>query len=166
MEARLLHSSEKMLFRSLLGQAIVAERQISTVIPKMMDAVWSTELCRTLRSALTMSRQHQRQLLAYFDVKPGKDSGGLEDLESRIDIAIDSQQKGSLKDLSLTLLAAKMIRHKINCYENALNLGCSNALGDKRMIGGALSDDSAIDVFLQELAERFVLQQFSTQSED
>lgn len=164
MEATLSRSSEKMLFRTLLAQAMDAERQISKIIPRMIDAVWSAELSRTFRAALLMSRQHQEQLLANFDLQPGKARGStLEELGSRIDIAIDSQQKGSSKDLSLTILLTKMIRYKIKCYESAMNKLGSETRQDKRMIGGALSDETATDLFLQELSERFILKQYSRQ---
>lgn len=153
-------SSTQAGFAPILGQLVGAEQQISRLMPAMIDAVWSSELRRALRSALSMSEKHQQWLAAFPLENPGSDQNALQAVEKEVLATIGGPQAGGLKDLSLTLLAAKMIRHKEECYEHALIVKGTPASDDRRMLGGALSDETATGVFLQELAERFVLRHF------
>lgn len=147
-------------FAPILGQLVGAEQQVSRLIPAMIDAVWSSELRRALRSALSMSEKHQQQLSVFPFENPDPDLNGLLAVETEVLATIGGPHTGGLKDLSLTLLAAKMIRHKEECYAHALKVNGAQTTGDSRMLGGALSDETATGVFLQELAERFVLRHF------
>nr|WP_295926806.1 DUF892 family protein [uncultured Dyadobacter sp.] len=143
--------------RSALSQAMQAEQQISSIIPRVMQAVWSTELSRALRSALALSEQHQLKITGKFGLKPGKRLGPeMADIEQHIMRALDGPQPGGMRDLSLTLLVARIIQHKISCYESLLGMAGKAGLQDaRRLLGAALSDETATDLFLQELIERF-----------
>jgi len=144
----------------MLSQLLAAEQQVSSLISKMMDAVWSVELRKTLRTALAMSQEHQKRLLANCDFHESRsDRNRLEKLESQIRAVIDTGQRGSSKDLFLARLAMKMVRYKMLRYEDALNGGCVGAMKDTRMLGGALSDEVAASLFLQEHAERLLIRQ-------
>ncbi|MCE6992956.1 DUF892 family protein [Dyadobacter sp. CY323] len=148
-------------FYPQLNHAIRAEQQISRIIPHLVQAVWSGQLSRTLQQALSMSEQHQLRL-AEFCIMPGETENAPADLESRIMHSLHSQQRGSIKDLSLTLLFAKAVQHKISCYEGVLDLDDQGSLTDlKNVVGEALSDDLATDLFLQEQAERFVAREYA-----
>jgi ferritin-like metal-binding protein YciE len=157
MMSQTFHPAGKAPFSSTLAQLIGAEQQASSLISKMIEAVWSVELRRTLRSALAMSHEHQQRLLSNCDFSEPKKSGdSLEQLGDEIRAVISSQERGSSKDLSLTRLAIKMIRYKMRRYEKALKDQCINTLKDSRMLGSALSDETAASLFLREHAERFL----------
>jgi ferritin-like metal-binding protein YciE len=144
----------------MLGQLLGTEQRVSSLISKMMDAVWSVELRKTLRTALSMSQEHQKRLLANYDFQERRNTGNrFEKLESEIRAVMDSHPRGSSKDLFLARLALKMIRYKVLRYEDALNRGCVGVMKDARMLGCALSDEVAASLFLQEHAERFLVRQ-------
>lgn len=160
MISKTIHRTAKTPVPSLLAQLLGAEQQASSLISKMIDAVWSAELRKTMRTALAMSQEHQQRLLANCEIRERKFTGNrFEKLESEIRAVVDSHPRGRPKDLFLARLAMKMIRYKILRYEDALNRGYVSVMKDARMLGCALSDEVAASLFLQEHAERFLVRQ-------
>nr|WP_295924758.1 DUF892 family protein [uncultured Dyadobacter sp.] len=150
-------------FQTQLAHVMQAEYQFTRIIPKILRSVWSSELSRALKRAVAMSESHQESLKKHYYDKTGDSQAAvLDDVESRIMNAIRNSPKGSITDLTLTLLTAKMIQYKIDCYQSLSSLPVLGSLpGHCRVFGAALSDEAATELFLQELAERFLTREFS-----
>jgi len=149
-------------FNAGLGRAMHAEQQVARIIPQVMLSISSQELSRTLRQALMVSEHHQQRLAkSYGTITSACADPTADDLEQQIYAVTSSHQVGSMNDLAYTVLITKIIQHKMSCYEQALQISEAENLPDpQRVLGAALSDETATALFLEELAERLFLRQF------
>lgn len=148
-----------------LNKAMHAEQQFARIIPQIMPSICSAQLNRTLRQALVMSTQHQQQLASSYETSAKVYSAnGIDDLEKQISAVTAGIQNLDNSDLIYTSLIAKMVQHKIGCYEQVLDISeAEKRQTPQRVLGAALSDETATLLFLQELSERLFLRQFPEQ---
>lgn len=149
-------------FNAGVGRAMHAERQLTRIIRQVMVSVSSPELFRTLRRAMVLSQHHQQKLVKNYGAPAESCADSIaNDLEKQISAVAGSHQSSNINDLTYTFLITKIIQHKMRCYEQALEISeAENRPDPQRVLGAALSDETATALFLEELGERLFLRQF------
>jgi len=145
-----------------LGRTMQAEEHFCKVTRQIMKCVSSAEFYRMLGHVLALSEQHQQKLMGSFGMVAATSSEtAADEFEQHIDAVACGKQTAAANDLTYTWLITKIIQRKIDCYEQVLSIIDSQQLHHhKRILGAALSDETATELFMQELAERLFLRQF------
>ena len=162
MESVSTSNSDTNYFNVGVGRAIHAEQQLSRLIPQVLLSISSPELSRTLQRALAVSEDHQQRLAKNYGTPAEKCiDTAVDALQKQIYEVAGSRQSGGANDLTYTVLITKIIQHKMSCYEQALEISeAQNCSDPQRVLGAALSDETATALFLEEFAERLFLRQF------
>ena len=135
-----------------------AETQLTSALPKMMEAATSQELKDAFQEHLDQTKKHVERLKQAADtmgIKPtGEKCKGMEGLLKEAQDLIQEHQKGDALDAALIAAAQRVEHYEIAGYGSACQFAETLGASDvKETLGQTLDEEEKTDKKLSKIAE-------------